>query len=678
MTRRAGFTFAATLQALLSIFIFVSASIAGAQVERPGAPPGSTGGTAGAGGPNAAAPASRRFEHEGLAVEFSARPLRGGGKEAGLVAGGDAVVAFRVTDARSGEPVTGLHPLAWISSRAADRAPDDTECRSRIQSFAGGWLAARAEVDLNRYLLLALNHDNTITILDPQISFNITKMEGIVTLPGRGADWALGKSGALLYVTVPDRSAVAVVDTAARRLVGTVPTGETSRPTRLALDPDGRYVWVGLDGSAAVAVIDTGTSRLAATVPVGAGRHAVAFTSDGRFAYVTSSAAGTVSAIDAKRLARIADLDVGKTPVAVAYSRASRLVYVAAADDTAISVIDPAKQRVVRTVPTRRGVVALRFEPEGRFGFVVNQVESTVSVLDAATNAIIGSAEVVKGPDQVVFTSRYAYIRGVASERFSLIGLGEAAKGRIEPVHIQAGQSPASALPDEIGVAGMIAPTPDDNAVMVASTPDALIYYYVEGMMAPMGSFRNDRRRPHGLLLLDRSLSETAPGVYSAPARLPTGGRFDVPVLIDQPRIVHCFELEVAGPPGGNATRRAAAIAIEALFGGKRFRPGDPVALRFRITDPATSRPIAGLSDVQVLAFEPPGVWQRRQWAADLGDGVYGVTQVFPRAGLYSVMVAVASRGVSFPDLRHTVVQVLAGPEHGAGDEPGRPRRDRQ
>ncbi|HXG67999.1 MAG TPA: hypothetical protein VNO70_23075, partial [Blastocatellia bacterium] len=496
---------------------------------------------------------SQRFEREGIVVDFSLRATPGAdGKQQGLVAGADAVVEFRVMDKRTGQPVTGLHPNGWISARKSERAPNEAECRDRIRAFTGGLLSVRADIDLNSYLLLTLNHDNTITFINPQVSFNITKLESIIPLPGAGADWALSKNKDALYLTLPELSAVAVINTVTRKLVGTIPVGEKVKPMRIALQPDGRYAWVGLDGSARIAVIDTETNKLAATVPVGAGLHTIAFTADSRFAYVTNSAADTVTAIDTKTLSKVADFTVGKTPVPIAYSSASGLIYVAALNGGAVTVIDPARQQVVKTIPMRRGVVALRFDPSGRYGFAVNQVESTVSVIDASTNTIVGASEVVKSPDQVTFTGRYAYIRGTGSEKFSLIELSEVARtGSVAPVNIQAGRQAASALPQEIGVADMIAPTPEGNAVVIANTPDRMLYYYVEGMMAPMGTLQNYKRKPHALLVIDRSLAETAPGVYTSPIRLKQAGVFDVPVMIDQPRIVNCFELKVAESPDG-------------------------------------------------------------------------------------------------------------------------------
>jgi hypothetical protein len=263
----------------------------------------------------------------------------------------------------------------------------------------------------------------------------------------------------------------------------------------------------------------------------------------------------------------------------------------------------------------------------------------------------------------VAFTARYAYIRGTGSEKFSLIETSKLGQGKLTAVDVVAGRQPASALPAEIGVADMIAPTPEGNAAMIANAPDQMIYYYVEGMMAPMGTFTNYKRRPHALLLVDRSLSEVAPGMYSTTIKLTRGGRFEVPLLIGQPRIVNCFELEVAESPEGEKNRTGATIALEPLFKDRQFKPQDTVALRFKISDPVTKLPITGLIDAQVLVFEPPGIWQQRQFAKETEPGVYEVRQVFPREGVYNVMVSVSSRGTSYADLPFTAVRVLNNPQ---------------
>src|SRR5918999_5727277 len=137
----------------------------------------------------------------------------------------------------------------------------------------------------------------------------------------------------------------------------------------------------------------------------------------------------------------------------------------------------------------------------------------------------------------------------------------------------------------------MIQLTPEGNVVLIANAPDMMMYYYVEGMMAPLGTFQNYKRRPRALMLIDRSLAETARGVYSTPVKLTSAGRFDVPILIDQPRLVNCFALEVGRAPGGELEKPRVAVAIEPQFKEKQFKVGEPVVLRFKINDSATGQP---------------------------------------------------------------------------------------
>jgi YVTN family beta-propeller protein len=638
---------------------------AGAQVAGPVAP--KTTGDAS----KAPATVTQRMEKEGVAIDFSLVASPAGGEQgAGLVAGADAVATFRVTDARTGQPISNLHPNAWFSARLASaEATTDAQCKDKIRTFTGGLLSARADLDLNSYLLLTLNHDRTLTFTNPQIAFSKTKLESIVELPGAGADFVLSKNKEWLYITVPEQSAVVVVNTITRKIADTIRIEGNRKPMRVVLEPDGSRVWVGLDESPLVAVIDTATNKLARTVAVGAGLHNITFTPDGSFAYVTNSAADSVTAINTKTLAKVAELPTGKTPVPAAYSAASRLVYVAALNGGSVTAIDPATQRVAATIPLARGVVALAFEPRGRYGFAVNQLDSNVTVFDAATNRIVGATPVVKSPDQVAFTNRYAYVRGTASEKFSLIELDGIGKAKVGAVDVQAGQRAPSTSPDDLGIASMIVPTPEGNSVMIAHAPDAMTYFYVEGMMAPMGTLSNYKRRARGILLLDRSLNETAPGTYVAPVKLGRAGSFDVPVLINETRIAHCFRADVGKSSNSLASEEKSTLVVTAAFAGQQFKAGGAgVPLRLKLTDSISKQPVAGLEDVQILVFEPPGVYQQRQWAKEVAAGEYEITQVFPRAGVYNVMVRVASRGITFADLPFTPVVVMEGDT--AGQKP--------
>src|SRR6185369_9607259 len=89
---------------------------------------------------------SQRFESEGVAIDFTLKsnPEKGG-RDEGLVAGADAVATFRLTDSRTGAPLTGYHPNAWLSSHASERETSEGQCKDKITTLLGGLLSERAE-----------------------------------------------------------------------------------------------------------------------------------------------------------------------------------------------------------------------------------------------------------------------------------------------------------------------------------------------------------------------------------------------------------------------------------------------------------------------------------------------------------------------------------------------------
>lgn len=609
--------------------------------------------------------AAERIEKKGIAIDFSLKPVIPRQDTDNPVAGHDAVATFRISDVRTGQPLTGIRPRAWLSARHSEMVASETECTDKIRTLASGNLVKRADIDLNKYQILTLNHDKTITIINPLIAFNATKLENIVVLPANGADWVLSGDRKFLYVTLPEASAVAVIDTTQYKLVATISTGEKTTPRRIAIQPDGRYVWVDLDGAPQVVAIDTSTRQIAGKITTGSGSHRITFTANSHFAYISSSAADTVTAVDTLQLTRVADIGTGKTPTAIAYSTSGKFLYISAMHSDMITVLDPDTQRIVTTIPVfSPGITTLAFAPGERYLVAVNQLTSTMYAIDSATNTVIAHTPVVKEPDQIVFSNRYLYIRGLGSEKFSLIDLSELKNGKVSSLDIQAGQL-APAMSDRIGIANMIAPTPGGNAVLIANPADQTLYYYQEGMMAPMGTFSNYKRVPLGLIVLDRSLAETAPGIYSVVVRPDRSGRFDVPILIDQPRLMNCFQVTVAEQPGTKNATTGGTLQIEALFDRAHYSPGQLHTLSFRVTALTDKQPVQGLPDVQALIIEAPGLWQQRRRLKETGEGIYSLQQTFPHAGSYQIVLAIPSRRVRYTDLQPVLIQV-APPENGA------------
>lgn len=601
---------------------------------------------------------SQRFTQEGLVVEFNVEPVAAPQGETGaraLMEGAEATVTFRITDAATGQPLTSLRPAAWIDGRETGAADgvDAKACREKVQSFLQGSLRTRPDIDLNSYYILALNQEPNISVIDPLLGLGSTKLLTLVALEAPGADWVMSADGRRLYVSMPAAGKVAVVDTATWKVTTNIAVGAHS--PRLRLQRDGKYLWVTQDAGGpeaqegGVSVIDTATNRVAAQITTGAGDHDLALSNDDRTAFVTNGRDGTLTLIDTARLTKIGEVKTGAAPVAVAYSEAGRAAYVAhGGADGSIVAVDAARREVAARIGASPGLVSVGFAPGGRYGFAVNRKESSVHIFDAATNRLLHTVAVGASPDQVAFTNGFAYVRSLGSEQVTMIRLSEIGREGIEQAvsRFPGGQS-APQEAKSVAYAPAMVNAPEAGAMLVANPADGMIYYYMEGMAAPMGTFRNYRRQPLAVMVWDASLRETAPGVYTTRARLNGHGTFDVPFLLDSPRVINCFELAVAENPDLKKSRQP-AVKFASLLSENTLTVGREVRLRFRVTNAETAQPIADLKDVGVLAFLAPGIWQHRDAARHTGEGVYEFVFTPPQEGVYYVFFQSPSLGVQY------------------------------
>ncbi|NIQ94534.1 MAG: cytochrome D1, partial [Desulfuromonadales bacterium] len=187
-------------------------------------------------------------------------------------------------------------------------------------------------------------------------------------------------------------------------------------------------------------------------------------------------------------------------------------------------------------------------------------------------------------------------------------------------------------------MADIIVEAPGEAAVMVASSADATVYFYMEGMNAPMGNFRNYGHRPLAVDVVDRALRESSPGVYTATARLPEAGTYEVAFLMESPQILHCFSL--AAQPNPDLPDSRKRLAVEYLVDDKGATAGESFALKFRLTDPRTGQLKSGLRDVRVLSYRAPAFDRRVVLAKEVRDGLYEAPLQMRRPGAYFVFVS--------------------------------------
>jgi YVTN family beta-propeller protein len=595
----------------------------------------------------------QQYVNEGISVEFSLEPLdTGTALRNGPLSDTDGMVRFKITDTNSGQPITNLRPAAWFDQRTTGQITTAKECREKVQSFLQPGFNKRPSIDLNKYFILALNNEANISVIDPLTGFGGSKLYTLVSLASPGEDWVMSADRKRLYVSMPQVNELAVIDTVTWKVIANIEAGLL--PSRLALQPDNRYLWLATGGG--VTVIDTVTMKLAASIQTGSGDHEIAFADDGSLVFITNKNEGTLSILDGRKLVRIRDIKVGSNPSSVAFSTLSKAVYVTNESDGTIVVVAPTSQTIIAWMTAAPGLHGIRLLPDSRFGFAINPQTNKVYVFDLTSNRLLHAVPVGPAADQITFTRDFAYVRSTANEFVTMIKIANLEK-EASVSRFPAGEK-APRDSNSRSLADAIVPAPEDGAVLIANPADKMIYFYTEGMAAPMGSFQNYKRVPRAVLVLDNGLREHPRGVYTTTVRLGAAGHYDVALLVDSPRLVNCFDVTVVENP---ALPKAGPVPIKVqpLLEKAAPRVGENFKVRVKVTDSVSGAAKPGLNDLGVLVFLAPGIWQQRQIATSLGEGIYEMSFVPPEAGVYYIYFQSPSLAVSYNQITPFTVRAM-------------------
>jgi YVTN family beta-propeller protein len=597
---------------------------------------------------------------EGVDVEFSVLPLGGVGE---VAAGQWADVTFRVTDAGTGDPIRGRYPAAWMDIGEAWEAMGNRpmSCKDRVATYLQGIVGVRPMIDLNSHFLLVMNRDNSISVIDPAVGITgITNLFAQINLSRPGADWVLNDDNKKLFVSMPAAGKIALADTETFKVTHEIEAGD--QPMRIELQRDQRYLWVGNDSSdpaqSGVTVIDAEELVPVTFIATGPGHHEIAFTDGDRYVFVTNRDGGTVSVIDVQTLKKVADVATGPKPMSVAYSALGGAVYVTDADAGTITVIDPETRKIRASIQAEAGLGPLRFNREGRWGMAVSASADKVFVVDSSSDQLAHAISVGKQPYEVNFTNNLAYVRSLGTQDVGLIPMSELDGEETPPVtYVPVGQRPPGVAAD-ISIADSIVPAVKEAAAAyIVNQAEGTVSYYMEGMGAPMGSFRNYGHETRAIAIVDRSLAEVAPGLYRGRVKIPVEGLYDVAFMFDSPQFLHCFTALVA-PDAAKKGLDAGKLAVNYEVEQRQFSVDQPRTIRFRLKDMETGAPAGDIPDVSVLYYRSDGRGRVVRPARGLGEGLYEATITVSMPATYYVFVGAPSKGLQYSD--HPFLSLMA------------------
>jgi len=189
-------------------------------------------------------PQGQRLVRDGVSIEFQMNPIDG---HATLMEGNFADVRFKVTESKTGQPLSGIAPGAWLDPSLlglSDSEPQNS-CKSRVAMFLKNNIGARPLLDLTRYFLLVLNKDASLTVIDPTVSVGgTTSTLKRIDLKQPPMDWVRsGDSKRVEFVEGAFRGGESAVDfhhgdlaAGARALVAALAGGPSGDAGQFALE----------------------------------------------------------------------------------------------------------------------------------------------------------------------------------------------------------------------------------------------------------------------------------------------------------------------------------------------------------------------------------------------------------------------------------------------------------
>lgn len=266
-------------------------------------------------------------------------------------------------------------------------------------------------------LIYVSNEDErTVSVLDSTAD----KVVATIEVGKRPRGMKLSNDGKTLYVavsglpkcppTTPEEECakkgrdlkadgVAVVDTAARRLVRVLPSG--SDPEQFALSRDGQRLFIANEDAATTSVLDLKSGKVIERIAVGREPEGVVGSPDGRWVLVTNESDNSISMIDARTLKVAKTIEVGKRPRDLAFTPDSRAAYVSGEFDASLYRIRvPEGEPVERVVELRKETrpMGVILDAERNRIYLSTGRGRTVAVIDLKGPKLVKEIEVGARP----------------------------------------------------------------------------------------------------------------------------------------------------------------------------------------------------------------------------------------------------------------------------------------
>ena len=282
-------------------------------------------------------------------------------------------------------------------------------------------------------LLVAQKGLASLGIVDPSTGVVTASVaEGGVT----GHEVAASPDGRRAYVPIygdsgvdkpgTDGRALVVIDIATEKVAGRMDFGHGVRPHCPVFGSKDGLLYVTTELDKTVSILDPATLKIVGTIPTGqSSSHMLAISHDGRLGYTANVGPGTVSVLDLQARTLLKVIPISSNTQRIAISMDDRWVFTADQAQPRIAVIDTAKNEVVRWIPLEGIGYGSAPTPDGRWLLIAVPDKNAVAVVDLKTMTVARTIEVGKSPQEVIIRpdGKLAFVSCIGSHQVAEIDL---------------------------------------------------------------------------------------------------------------------------------------------------------------------------------------------------------------------------------------------------------------
>jgi YVTN family beta-propeller protein len=237
-------------------------------------------------------------------------------------------------------------------------------------------------------------------------------------LPGKATRWdymSLDASRSRLFIAHLGDSAVVVVDTKTKAVVGTVDhIGEVHGVVAI---PELGRVYATATKTNEVVAIDATTLKITTRVPTGTHPDGLAYAPEVHKLHVSDEYGKTETVVDVQSNKRVATIPLGGNVGNTQYDPVSKHIFVNVQGTAELVEIDPVVDQIVQRipVPSANGNHGLLVEPTLRLAFIACEANDKLLVMDLHAKKVVSEFQVAGKPDVLAYDAGVGLLY-VASE----------------------------------------------------------------------------------------------------------------------------------------------------------------------------------------------------------------------------------------------------------------------